>query len=45
MAPIPPQTVEELYAAIQKKPKGNGEDEKEAPPIPSYTMETRLGQN
>jgi hypothetical protein len=33
------QCMEELYTAVQKKPKGNREDEKEVPPIPSYTIE------
>ena len=36
--PISPHTVEELYTAIMKKPKGSEEDEKEAPPIPPYTV-------
>jgi hypothetical protein len=37
--PIPPHTMEELYTARQKEPKGYAEDKKEAPPIPPYTME------
>ena len=37
--PIPPHTVEELYTAIMKKPKGNTEDKEETPPIPPYTVD------
>ena len=36
----PPHTVEELYTAVKKKPKGNEpKDEEETPPIPPYTVE------
>ena len=38
--PPPPHTVEELYTAVQKKPKSiSVEDEDEAPPIPPHTVE------
>ena len=37
---IPPYTIEELYTAIHKKPKGNTmEDEEEAPPISPHVVE------
>ena len=29
--PIPPHTVEELYTAVEKKPKSNADENKEAP--------------
>ena len=36
----PPNTVEELYTAVKKKPKGSQpKDEEETPPIPSHTIE------
>ena len=36
----PPHTVEELYTAVKKKPKGSvPKDEKETPPIPPHTVE------
>ena len=37
---IPPHTIEELYTAVHKTPKGNTmKDEEEAPPIPPHTVE------
>ena len=36
---LPPHTVEELYTAVQKKPKKGAEDEEEAPPIPPYMVD------
>ena len=35
--PLPPRTVEELYTAIKKEPKGSTAGE--APPLPSHTVE------
>ena len=36
----PPHTIEELYTAVKKKPKGSvPKDEEETPPIPPHTVE------
>ena len=36
--PIPPHTVEELYAAVNKTPDDNATEK--VPPIPSHTLES-----
>ena len=40
-----PDSVEELYTAVVKKPKGNVGDEDKTPPIPPYSVEEHTAVN
>ena len=41
--PLPPHTVEQLYTAVVKKPKGSAvKDEEDTLPIPPYTIDTAV---